>query len=188
MLFQNVHDGGTYQTLSCWEFMLAQERFHLRRIFPLEESIQTRSRGAQLLLLDGGFQKQPLLLDCAIHQYQYQVRREVCDGQDLKMLQTSLAGAWRGHDRRAVQQTRHHRSCQAHPLIELILYLVELVANLALFAERERRLLHKMFYKVAVPQIGGDTPCRSMRLINQVRLFQPGQLVAHGGGAEIQSV
>src|SRR6266571_6723334 len=168
--------------------MLRQDFIHLSSAFMLKELVQMCGQGAQFFLLKWSFQQQPLLFYRAIHQHQYQVCRKISNREHFKVLELPLSRTWRCHDGSAMQQTRHHRSRQAYPLIQLILYLVELMTDEPLFIERKCRLLHEMLYKIAVSQVCGHTPRRGMRLVDQMSLFQTCQFMPNRGRAEIKLI
>ena len=109
---------------SCWR----RDRFTSLRFCPGKAGSSV-GQGAQFFLVNGSLQQQTLLLDRSILQHQHQMRREIGDREHFKVFEPSLVGTRRCHNRRAVQQPRHHRGGQAHPLIQLILHLVELVTN-----------------------------------------------------------
>src|SRR5689334_5455412 len=103
-----------------------------------------------------------------------------CSASSSKCLRCASAG--RGDDRRALQRLRHHRGGEADPLVELVLHLVELVADEALLLAGELRLAHQALDEVAIAEVGGHAAGGDVRLVDQAVLLQGRELVAHGGG------
>ena len=62
------------------------------------------------------------------------------------------------------------------------------MANEALLIKGKRRFLHEIFHKVAISQVGRDTPRGSVWLVDEMCLFQSGQLMTNGGRTEIQAI
>src|SRR5579885_3325536 len=128
VLRQQPDNRTNYRLLTGAQVHRTSAPLQLLRVHTPKEPIQPLRALAQLLLDDGRLPQQALLLDGAILQDNHQQRYQVLQRKHLEMLQGSLRGARRRDHRRALQGAREYRSGQPHPLIKLVLNLIELMA------------------------------------------------------------
>ena len=107
--------------------------------------------------------------------------RVSCSESSSKCSIRPLGGPGQRHDRRRGQRLRHDAGREPHPLIELKLHLIELVADQPLFLATQSGFLHEPFDEVAIAEIRRDTPPRGMPWKDEAILFHRLHINANGG-------
>ena len=139
----------------------------------------------EVLALHRELQLHELALDAAVGEHHHGDKARRVDGDQLKAADRHLALVVGHGIGRVADERGDHLPRLAHHLIELLHRPAERGINLVLLLLRERPLFHQLVDVEPVALRRRDAPGGGVRLLEIAHLLKIGQLVAHGGGADL---
>ena len=164
------------------------QQHHLVGRLLVQQGGQQVADPVQLVTVARAFQVEHLLADAAGVEQHGDQRDGVLDPDQGDPADPGSRGRERRDDGGRLHGVRQHGRRQVRPAVHVRLNLVELVADHPLLAGRRAVALHQVLHEEAVADVGGHASGRGVRVGDQAKLLQLGQLVPDGGRADARLV